>query len=149
VEPCRQREQAAFGDGLRAPRDPFTAVEQPAHERMRLQLLQQVVDRELGIAVVEAHDHPQRDELVPHRVDEGAAELAVLRRGAQRPAHRVDDPVERLRDTPDLLDAERPHLRVFALEPEVADRRPGQVPLRSLGQDRDARDNVRPRLEVL
>ena len=77
--------------------DALAALEQRADLRMRLQLLQQVVDGELDVAVVEPDDHADREHVVAHRVDERAAELAVLRRGAQRPAHRVDDAVERLR----------------------------------------------------
>ena len=62
---------------------------------------------------------PSETRSVAHRVDEGAAELAVLGALAQRPAHRVDDVLERLRHLPDLLDAERPDLRLRALEPEA------------------------------
>jgi hypothetical protein len=55
---------------------------------------------------------------------------------------------QRLRDLPDLLDAERPHLRVVALQAEPVERRAGQMPLRALGENRHARDDVRARLEV-
>ena len=68
--------------------------------------------------------------------------------GAQRPAQRVDHPVERLRDLPDLLHAERPRLRVLAAQPEPPERGAGQMTLRALGEDRDARADVRARLEV-
>src|SRR3712207_7663917 len=54
---------------------------------------------------------------------------------SKRPAHRVDHPVERLGDLPDLLDAELPLLRVLGAEAEVADRRPCEVALGALGQD--------------
>jgi hypothetical protein len=100
------------------------------------------VDRELDVAVVEADHHSQRDHLVAHRVDEGAAELAVLGARAQRPAQRVDHLRSGLGDAPDLFDAECPDLRVLALEPERLDRRAGQVTLRSLGEHGDARDDV-------
>src|SRR5205823_11907065 len=92
--------------------------------------------------------HADRHHVVAHRVDERAAELPVAATGAQRPAHRVDDPVERLRDLPDLLDAERPHLRVLAVEPEPVERCPGQVALRAFGQDRDPSHHIRPGFEV-
>ena len=36
---------------------------------------------------------------------------------------------------PDLLDAERPDLRLLAREPEAVDRGAGQVALRALGED--------------
>src|SRR5204862_2237481 len=115
---------------------------------MRLQLLQQVVHRKLGVAVVEPDDHPERDHVVAHRVDEGAAELAVLRTGAERPAERVNHPPERLRYPPDLLDAERPHLRVLPAEAEALDRCAREVALRALGEDSDPGEDVRARLEV-
>ena len=104
--------------------------------------------RELDVAVVEADDHPERDHLVAERIDEGAAELAVARLVPKRPAHRVDHPVERPRHLPDLLDPERPDLRVLADEPEALDRRTGEMALRSLAEHGDPRDDVRARLEV-
>src|SRR5205807_4291094 len=77
-----------------------------------------------------------------------AAELAVARGVAERPAHRVDDAVERLRDAPHLLHAEGPDLRVLALEAEALDRRAREVPLRPLREHGDARDDVGAGLEV-
>ena len=115
---------------------------------MGLQLLEEVVHGQRGVAVVEPDDHADREHVVAHRVDERAAELAVLGRAAERPAHRVDDVVERLRDLPDLFDPERPHLRVLALEAETVDRRPGQVSLRALGEDGHLADQVAARLEL-
>ncbi len=104
--------------------------------------------RDLEVAVVEPDDHPQRDHVVAHRVDERAAELAVLASTAERPAHRVDHPVERLRDLPHLLDPERPDLRVLAGKAEPVHRDTGQVSLRPLGEDRDLGGHVGARLEV-
>ncbi len=78
MEPARQRVEAAARDRLRAPLDPLAAFEHLPDLRMRLQLLQQVVRRERGVAVVEPDDHADRDHVVAHRVDERAAELAVL-----------------------------------------------------------------------
>src|SRR5947207_2673499 len=83
-----------------------------------------------------------------HRVDERAAELAVLRRGAKRPAHRVDDAVERLRDAPDLLHAKGPDLRALAPEREAVDRDARQMALCALGEDGHAREDVGARLEI-
>src|SRR6185436_1029830 len=79
---------------------------------------------------------------------ERAAELAVARVVAERPAHRVDDAVERPRHLPDLLHAERPHLRALAGQSELLDRGAGQMALRPLAEDGDARDDVRARLEI-
>ena len=138
---------AALGDRLRAPGDPLAAGEELAHELVRLQLLQHVVHGELDVARLEPGDEAEREHVVAHRVDEGAAELPVLRALAQRPAHRVDDVGERLRHLPDLLDAERPDLRLLPRQAEAVDRGAGEVALRPLGQDRHLRGDVRARLE--
>ena len=148
VQPLRQRQESPFGDRLRAPGDPLAAVEQLADERVRLQLLQQVVDGKLDVAVVEPHHHAERQQLVAHRIDERAAELAILGAGAQRPAHRVDDSSKWPGDTPDLLDAERPDLRVLACEAERLDRGARQVALRSFREHGNARKDIRAGLEV-
>ena len=115
---------------------------------MALQLLERVVHREARVAVVEADDEPHRDLVLAHRVDERAAELAVLGGEAERPAHRVDHAVERLLHLPDLLDPELPLLRVLGAELEVADRRAGQVALGALAEDGGLGDQVGAGLEV-
>ena len=148
MELLRQREEAALGDRLRPPLHPLASLQDLAHELVRLQLLQHVVHGELGVAVVQPDDHAERDVVLAHRVDERAPELAVARTAPQRPAHRVDDAVERLRDAPDLLHAERPDLRVVACEAEALDCGAGQVSLRPLGQHGHACDEIGARLEV-
>ena len=115
---------------------------------MGLQLLQEVVRRQRGVAMVEPDDHPDRQHVVAHRIDERAAELAVLGLRAQRPTHRVDDAVERLGDLPHLLHAEFPHLRVGAAQIEVVDRDVGEMTLRALGEHGHVRDDVVARFEV-
>ena len=99
------------------------------------------------IGVVHADDEPERDHLLAHRVDEAAAELAMRRAAPKRPAESMDDPVERLRNLPDLLHAERVDLRRLALDPELGDRGSRQVSQRSLSNDRRARADVRSGLE--
>ena len=146
MEPLRQRVVAAFGDRLRPPGDPLAAGEDLAEELVCLQLLEDVVDRELDVARLETGDEPERDHVVAHRVDERAAELAVLGALAQRPTHRVNDVAERLRDLPDLLDAERPDLRLSAREAEPVDGGARQVALRPFREDRHLRGDVRARL---
>src|SRR5207247_8843363 len=54
----------------------------------------------------------------------------------------------RSRDLPDLLHAERPHLRVLALKTEAIERDAGQMSLRPLSEHGHARHVVRTRLEV-
>jgi hypothetical protein len=115
---------------------------------VRLQLLEEFVDGDLDIAVVEPDDHPERDRVLAHRVDEGAAELAVPAPAAQGPAHRVDDAVEWAGDLPDLLHAERPDLWILAGEPEAVERDAGQVTLRPFGEDGHPRRHVGAGLEV-
>src|SRR5437867_10275405 len=135
VELLRQRDEPTLGNRLRAPLHTLTALEQLPHAGMRLQLLQHVVHRELRVAVVEADDHPDREHVVAHRIDERAAELAVLAARAKRPAHRVDDLPQWLRNLPDLLDAERPHLRALAAQAETIERGAGEMALRPLGEN--------------
>ena len=147
VESRGQRVVPALGDRLRAPRDALAAAEDLPDEPVRLELLQHVVHGELDVRRLEPGDEADRHEVVAHRVDEGAAELAEARRRPQRPAHRVDDLSQRLADAPDLLHAERPDLRVLAVEPELVDGRAGQVPLRALREHGEAGDDVVPRLE--
>ena len=107
------------------------------HERVRLQLLEQVVHRELGVAVVEPDDHPDRDHVVAHRVDERAAELAVLRarRAAASPScgsrGRAACATFQTSFTPSA------HTCGFSpCEPEAVERDAGQVALRPLGRGR-------------
>ena len=144
----RQGDESAFGNRLRAPLDALAPFENVPHDRMRLQLLQKIVHGELGVAVVEPDDHPERDHVGAERIDERTAELAIARVLAKRPAQRVDDAVERPRHLPDLLHAERPHLRTLARQSEPLDRRAGQVALRSFAENGDTSDDVRARLEV-
>ena len=117
-------------------------------EAMRLELLEDVVRGQLDVGVLEPDDEADRDVLLAHRVDERAAELAVLRPLAKRPAHRVDDLVERLRDLPDLLHAERPDLRVAPLEAEAVDRGGREVAGGAFREDGDPRRDVDAGLEV-
>ena len=115
---------------------------------MPLQLLQEVVHGQLDVAIVEPDDHSERDHVLAHRVDEGTAELAVLGCGSQWPAHRVDDPVQRTRDLPHLLHAERPDLRVLAGKSEVVERDAREMALRPFREHRHPRGEVGAGLEV-
>ena len=107
------------------------------------------------VGVLEVDDEADRDQIVAgllvlHRVQPGAADLAVLGRQLQRPrTDRVDDPVQRLGNLPHLLDPELPHLRLAALgQPELLDRHAGQVAPAPFGQDGDLGLDVSPGLEV-
>ena len=113
-----------------------------------LEPLELVVDAEGGVGVVEADDEAEADLVLAHRVDEAAARLLVLGAPAQRPAEGVDDPVERLRDLPDLLHPELPGLRVGAVHVEVVVGGVGEVADRALGEHGRLRDHVGAGLEV-
>ncbi len=106
------------------------------------------MDAEGGVGVVEADDEAEADLVLAHRVDEAAARLLVFGAPAQRPAEGVDDPVERLRDLPDLLHPELPGLRVGAVHVEVVVGGVGEVADRSLGEDGRLCDHVGAGLEV-
>ena len=150
------RPVAATRKRLCAPGDPLAAVEDVLDQRMRLECLQEVVRRGRRVAIVEVDHEPDRNEvvtglLVLHRVYPGAAELPVLGRHLQRPRlhERVDHPVERLLDLPELLDPELPYLRLAVLgQPELLDRRPGEVAPAALGQHRHPGGDVGAGLEV-
>ena len=120
-----------------------------AHERVRLELLQDVVDGELDVAVLEPGDEADRDHVVAHRVDERAAELAVL-----RPALRSGQPIVwmiRSSGFATFQTSLTPSAQTCGCvpsRPKCVDRRAGQVPLRALGEHGDPRDDVRAGLEV-
>src|SRR5262249_13705517 len=128
--------------------DALAALEDLLHERVGLQLLESVVDGEGRVGRVETDDQPDGDLVLSHRIDEAAARLPPLRPPAEGPAERVDDPVERLLDLPDLLDAQLPALRVRSTQVEVVERRARQVPDRALGEHGRPSDQIGARLEV-
>ena len=80
VELRGHRVEAALRDRLGAPRHALAAPQDLANEPVRLELLEEVVRRELDVGVLEPDDEPDRDVLVPHRVDPRPAELAVAAR---------------------------------------------------------------------
>ena len=94
-----------------APHAAFAAVQDVPHESMRLELLEHVVHRELHAPRLEARDKTDRHHVVAHRVDEGAAELAVARERSGQPS--VCTILRSGRGTRHLLHAERPDLRVL------------------------------------
>ena len=147
-EALRHREVAAGGDRLRAPGDPLAALDDLLDEGVGLHQLQRVVAAEGRVGVVEADDEADADLVLAHRVDEAAAELVVFGRFAQRPAHRVDDPVERLRHLPDLFHPELPAHRVGPVHVEVVVGGVGEMADRALGEHRRLGDDVGARLEV-
>ena len=75
---------------------------------MLLESLHQAVHVEIRIAVVEADDQSQRDEIGLQRIDEAASKRVAR----QRPSQRVDDAIEGLLRFPELFDAERKKLRI-------------------------------------
>ena len=139
---------ATARDRLRTPGDALATLQNRSNERVRLELLQQIVGRELDIAVVEPDHKPERDHVVAHRIEPGAAELAIARGLPQRPAKSVDDPAQRLRNLPHLLHTELPDLRLWAVESEVIESDAREVPRRALGKHRHLRNDVGAGFEV-
>ena len=101
-----------------------------------------------GVGVVEADDEADADLVLAHRVDEAAAELVVAGGFAQRPAHRVDHPVERLLHLPDLFHPELPAHRVGAVKVEVVVGGVAEVADGALGEHGRLGDDVGAGLEV-
>ncbi len=147
-EARRERPEAALGDALRAPADALAALEQPGHERVELEALQQVVHRERGVGGVEPDDQAEAELVVAHRVDERAADLVMLRARAKRPAERVDDPVQPLRHLPDLLDPEGVDLGVLGGELEAVAGGVGEQALDAVAQHRGLGRDLGAGLEV-
>ena len=137
MHPLRQRDEAALGDRLRAPGDTLAALEDLPDARMRLQLLQHVVHRQLRVAVVEPDDHADGDHVVAERIDERAAELAVL-----APAARSGQPIVWITRSSGFATFQTsltPSAQTCGLapcEPEALERGAGQVALRPLRRAR-------------
>ena len=111
-------------------------------ERVRLELLEHVVRRQPAVGVLEPHHEADAEVLGPHRVDERAADLAVLGRPAQRPAQRVDDLVERLWTFQISLTPTRRPAGTPRADLEVVERDAPEMALRALGQHRRLRDDL-------
>ena len=81
----RHRLPSAFGEGARAVADALAAGESIADQRMRLEALELVERRQIGVLVVEVDDEADRDEIVPEVIEKRTAAGAVI----ERPAHGV------------------------------------------------------------
>jgi len=99
------------------------------------------------VGVVEAAHVADRDLVLAHRIDPRPAVLAPLGLQPQRPPQRVDDLVERLRDLPDLLDAQLPDLGGGAVQLEMAPGDLGEVALGALCQHGHLGQQLGPGLE--
>ncbi len=110
----RDRLPAALGDGARAIGDALAALEGRRDAGMRLEALEFLVGREVGVLVVEVHDEADRHQVVAVVVEERAAAGAVV----ERPAERVLDEARLVLlglDLPQLLEADAELLRLAAL----------------------------------
>ena len=86
---------------------------------MRLEALELLERREVGILVVEMHDEADRHEVVVEVIEERAAAGAVVERPAERVLHQARLVLLR-RDLPELLEADAEFLRLAAVvEPEA------------------------------
>ena len=139
---------AAIGQRLRAVADHLAAFQQLGDERMLLELLQHVLRIDAGIAIVEAGDEAERDQVVLGAVDPGAAVLVE----GERIAHGVDHFAgcdTPGRQFPQLLHADAVGLRIaVAVELESADELLGQRAARALGKNDDLGLQIVAGLEV-
>ena len=103
---ARQRLRAAGGDGARAVGQQFAAVEQRAHRRMILQLLEGLEGLELRVGVIEADDQADVDAILLEVIDEAAAESVARHRPANRVLHEPGAAAAG-RQLPQFLEAER------------------------------------------
>ena len=103
-----QRQVPAFWNRLGAPLHHLAAIEDAPEERVMFHALQQPMHIEPGVCIVETDDEPQRHQVVGERIRERAPEPVLH----ERPPHGVDDPVERTRHLPQLLDPQRVDLRI-------------------------------------
>ena len=134
----RERIESALGDGFRAPLDHFAAGQELLQERMPLELLEQDVHVQTGIAIVEAHDEPQRNEVRLERIHEAPAECIA----GQRPTERVDHAIERSLRLPQLFHAQREDLWVVGRDALPLTPRLREQPPRPLGERRDFRSDI-------
>ncbi len=139
--------ETADRDGLRAVADQLRAIQEIAHEGMRLELLRGevgIVERALRF---ERLHHPVGDQVVPHVVEPHAAErVAELVED-----HSVDHPSRLMLlglDPPDLLDAGLEDLGPLALQVEPLDELLGETPAHALADHGDLGVDVHPRLVV-
>src|SRR5260221_6777879 len=120
--------QAPRGNRARAVRNPLSILEKSPDRRVRLEALEFLIRRKVGILVAEADDIADRDLVVLHVVHEGAA----IRVRVERPACGMHDEsglvLLRL-DVPELLETDAVLLGVgafsqpvflFELAPELA-----------------------------
>ncbi len=94
------------------------------------------------IGVIETGDEADVDDVAVHAVDPAAAERVAGQRRAERVNH-VARREPAGRNLPQLLDADRVHLRIaIAIEPEFRDRRLGQRAARALTEHDDFREQI-------
>src|ERR1700694_3178024 len=110
----RDRLQSALVDRARTVRESLATFERTANRRMRLEALELVEGRKVGVFVVEVDDESHRDELFSKMVDERPAAGVVV----ERPALTVQDeplPMITRRDLPQLLETNPVFLRIDAV----------------------------------
>ena len=116
---------------------------------MRLEALHLVERTEMGILVVQPDDEADRDLIVVHVVEEGAAVSLAVQRPADGVQHQSGFVLGRL-DLPQFLDAQAKGLRIGAVpQVETLEQRLGQRAPATLGENRVGRAELNPRLIVL
>ncbi len=110
----RHRLPAAFGDGARAVANPLAAGEGLAHQRMRLEALEFLERRQIGILVVKVDDEADRHQVVAEMIEKRTAAGAVAERPTHGVLHEAGAEFVR-RDLPQLLQADAEFLRLPVL----------------------------------
>src|SRR5260370_31327342 len=101
----RHRLPAALRDGARAVADALAARESVAHQRVRLEALEFLERREIGIGVVEVEDEADRYEGIAIVIEKRAAAGRIVERPAHGVLHQTGAMLVR-RDLPQLLQSD-------------------------------------------
>src|SRR5690606_26503079 len=114
----RHRLEAALGDGARAVGEPLAALERLPDLRMRLEALELLERRDVGVLVIQVDDEADRNLVVFEVIEERAASGAVAQRPAERMLHEAGLVLFR-RDLPEFLQADAKFLRLAAVRQRI------------------------------
>src|SRR5262245_14291010 len=110
----RNRLQTALGQSAGPIADAATALERACDHGMRLEALELLIGRKVGIGVVEVDNETDRHQVGAIMIKEGAAPRAVVQRPTERVLHEART-VPRGRHLPQFFEAEPKLLRLAAL----------------------------------
>src|SRR5215475_3350025 len=145
----RLRQQSAFGNGLRAVMEHLAAFEHLRDRRVLFELVEEPVWVGERVVIIQPDDQADVQQVVPHPVNEAAAEGVVGQRVAERMHHEAwfDATFRRL---PDLFHADRVDLRVAAfIEIELLDQLLSQRSARAFAEHGHLGEDVGAGLVIL